>query len=104
LLLNAVSAMAVMKHNGTNAATDFLMHANFTGIQAGLALVSDDPGGLFSQCEEGARGLIHTYAHLPVFDPSIVQKAYEMTEAVFELAETTQLVFAHTQHGRYETP
>ncbi|MDR3561020.1 MAG: thiamine pyrophosphate-dependent enzyme [Negativicutes bacterium] len=88
-------AMAVMKHNGTNAATDFLMHVNFTGIQAGLVLISaDDPGGLSSQCEEDTRVLIHTYAHLPVFDPSSVQEAYAMTKAAFELSEKTQLVFA----------
>lgn len=88
-------AMAVMKHNGTNAAADFLMHVNFTGIRAGLVLVSaDDPGGLSSQCEEDTRILIHHYAHLPVFDPSSVQEAYDMTKAAFELSEKTELVFA----------
>lgn len=88
-------AMAVMKHNGTNAAADYLMHINFTGVKAGLVLISaDDPGGLSSQCEEDTRILIHNYAHLPVFDPSSVQEAYEMTKAAFELSEKTELVFA----------
>ena len=88
-------AMAVMKHNGTNAAADFLMHVNFTGIRAGLVLISaDDPGALSSQCEEDTRILIHNYAHLPVFDPSSVQEAYAMTKLAFELSEKTELVFA----------
>ena len=88
-------AMAVMKHNGTNAAADFLMHVNFTGIRAGMVLISaDDPGGLSSQCEEDTRILIHNYAHLPVFDPASVQEAYAMTKAAFELSEKTELVFA----------
>ena len=88
-------SMAVMKHNGTNAAADFLMHVNFTGIRAGMVLVSaDDPGGLSSQCEEDTRILIHNYAHLPVFDPSSVQEAYAMTKAAFELSEKTELLFA----------
>lgn len=88
-------AMAVMKHNGTNAAADFLMHVNFTGVRAGLVLISaDDPGGLSSQCEEDTRILIHNYAHLPLFDPSSVQEAYEMTKAAYELSEQTELVFA----------
>ena len=88
-------AMAVMKHNGTNAAADYLMHINFTGVRAGLVLISsDDPGGLSSQCEEDTRILIHNYAHLPVFDPSSVQEAYDMTKAAFELSEKTELVFA----------
>ena len=88
-------ALAVMKHNGTNAAADFLMHVNFTGIRAGLVLISaDDPGGLSSQCEEDTRILIHTYAHLPIFDPSSVQEAYDMTKTAFALSEKTELVFA----------
>lgn len=88
-------AMAVMKHNGTNAAADYLMHINFTGVKAGLVLISaDDPGALSSQCEEDTRILIHNYAHLPVFDPSNVQEAYEMTKLAFELSEQTELVFA----------
>lgn len=88
-------SMAVMKHNGTNAATDFLMHVNFTGIRAGMVLITaDDPGGLSSQCEEDTRILVHNYAHLPMFDPSSVQEAYAMTKAAFELSEKTELVFA----------
>ena len=40
-----VRAMPVMKHNGTNVVTDFLMHVNFTGIRGGMVLISaDDPG------------------------------------------------------------
>ncbi|MCX7779525.1 MAG: thiamine pyrophosphate-dependent enzyme [Negativicutes bacterium] len=88
-------SMAVMKHNGTNAAADFLMHINFTGVRAGMVLISaDDPGGLSSQCEEDTRILINSYAHLPVFDPSSVQEAYAMTKAAFALSEQTELVFA----------
>lgn len=88
-------ALAVMKHNGTNAAADFLMHVNFTGVRAGLVLISaDDPGALSSQCEEDTRILIHNYAHLPVFDPSSVQEAYAMVKAAYELSEKTELVFA----------
>lgn len=88
-------ALAVMKHNGTNAATDFLMHVNFTGVNAGLVLISsDDPGALSSQCEEDTRILIHNYAHVPVFDPSSVQEAYAMTKAAFDLSEKTEMLFA----------
>lgn len=93
--LTSQRSMAVMKHNGTNAAADFLMHINFTGVKTGMALISaDDPGGLSSQCEEDTRVLIHNYAHLPLFDPSSVQEAYAMTKAAFELSEQTELVFA----------
>jgi indolepyruvate ferredoxin oxidoreductase, alpha subunit len=87
-------AMAVMKHNGTNTVTDFLMHLNFTGVRGGLVLISaDDPGGNSSQNEEDTRILTHTYAHLPVFDPSSPSEAKEMVRNAFELSEKTELCF-----------
>ena len=87
-------AMAVMKHNGTNTVTDFLMHLNFTGVRGGLVLISaDDPGGNSSQNEEDTRILTHTYAHLPVFDPSSPAEAKAMVKAAFELSEQTELCF-----------
>jgi len=89
-----VRAMPVMKHNGTNYVTDFLMHVNFTGIRAGLVLISaDDPGGLSSQNEEDTRILVHQYAHLPIFDPSSPTEAKAMIKEAFDLSEKTELVF-----------
>lgn len=87
-------SMAVMKHNGTNIVTDFLMHLNFTGVRGGLVLISaDDPGGNSSQNEEDTRILTHTYAHLPVFDPSSPSEAKAMVRTAFELSEKTELCF-----------
>ena len=89
-----VRAMPVMKHNGTNFVTDFLMHVNFTGIRGGLVLISaDDPGGLSSQNEEDTRILVHQYAHLPLFDPSSPREAKAMVKEAFALSEKTELVF-----------
>jgi indolepyruvate ferredoxin oxidoreductase alpha subunit len=92
--LDNVRAMAVMKHNGTNVSTDILMHLNFTGVAGGLVLISaDDPGGLSSQNEEDSRILVHTYANLPVFDPSSAVEAKAMVKEAFELSEQTQMCF-----------
>ncbi|HSR10288.1 MAG TPA: thiamine pyrophosphate-dependent enzyme, partial [Thermodesulfobacteriota bacterium] len=89
-----VRAMPVMKHNGTNFVTDFLMHVNFTGVRAGMVLISaDDPGALSSQNEEDTRILVHQYAHLPMFDPSSPSEAKAMIKEAFELSEKTELVF-----------
>ncbi|PKN26683.1 MAG: indolepyruvate ferredoxin oxidoreductase subunit alpha [Deltaproteobacteria bacterium HGW-Deltaproteobacteria-21] len=89
-----VRAMAVMKHNGTNVCTDILMHLNFTGVKAGLLLVSaDDPGGLSSQNEEDSRILVHSYANLPVFDPSNAAEAKTMVKDAFDLSEKTRMCF-----------
>jgi len=90
--LAGVRAMAVMKHNGTNVATDFLMHLNYTGVRGGLVLVSaDDPGGNSSQNEEDTRIPTHLYAHLPLFDPSSPAEAGAMARAGLELSERTSL-------------
>ncbi len=87
-------SMAVMKHNGTNVALDFLMHLNFTGVRGGLVLISaDDPGGNSSQNEEDSRIVTHIHAHLPVFDPWCPQEAKDMVKAAFELSEQTELCF-----------
>jgi indolepyruvate ferredoxin oxidoreductase, alpha subunit len=87
-------SMAVMKHNGTNTVTDFLMHMNFTGVRGGVVLISaDDPGGNSSQNEEDTRVLVHNYAHLPVFDPSSPLEAKAMVRTAFEFSESTELCF-----------
>jgi len=87
-------AMAVMKHNGTNVALDFLMHLNYTGIRGGLVLISgDDPGGNSSQNEEDSRIVTHLDARLPLYDPWCPQEAKDMVKAAFELSEKTELCF-----------
>ena len=87
-------AMAVMKHNGTNVALDFLMHLNYTGVRGGLVLISgDDPGGISSQNEEDSRIITHLDAHLPVFDPWCPQEAKDMVKTAFDLSEKTELCF-----------
>jgi indolepyruvate ferredoxin oxidoreductase alpha subunit len=89
-----VRTLPVMKHNGTNFVTDFLMHVNFTGVRGGMVLISaDDPGALSSQNEEDTRILVHQYAHLPMFDPSNPAEAKAMIKEAFELSEKTELVF-----------
>jgi indolepyruvate ferredoxin oxidoreductase alpha subunit len=89
-----IRSMAVMKHNGTNVVTDFMMHLNFTGVVGGMVLMSgDDPGGLSSQNEEDTRIILRQYAHLPVFDPSSVSEARRMVKDAYDLSEQTQLCF-----------
>ncbi|MGB5932377.1 MAG: indolepyruvate ferredoxin oxidoreductase subunit alpha, partial [Anaerolineae bacterium] len=92
--LAGVRSLVAMKHNGTNVATDFLMHLNFTGVRGGLVLVSaDDPGGNSSQNEEDTRILTHLYAHLPLFDPSSPAEAKRMIKTAYELSEQTELCY-----------
>ncbi|HEY50804.1 MAG TPA: 4Fe-4S binding protein [Dehalococcoidia bacterium] len=101
-----VRSMAVMKHNGTNVALDFMMHLNYTGVRGGLVLISgDDPAGISSQNEEDSRIITRLDAHLPVFDPWCPQEAKDMVKAAFDLSEEMELCFvvrpvARVCHGR----
>ncbi len=103
-------SLAVMKHNGTNVATDFIMHLNYTGVRGGLVLISgDDPGGISSQNEEDSRIITRLHAHLPVFDPWCPQEAKDMVKSAFELSEETELCFVvrpvtRVCHGRTVVP
>ncbi|MFZ7101049.1 MAG: thiamine pyrophosphate-dependent enzyme [Peptococcaceae bacterium] len=82
--------LAVMKHNGTNVATDMIMHFAFTGVKGAYVLVSaDDPGANSSQNEEDTRILLHTYGHLPILDPASPEEAKEMMKMAFDLSEET---------------
>lgn len=85
-----IRSLAVMKHNGTNFAADFIMHMNFTGVRGGMVLISaDDPGANSSQNEEDTRILLYTYGHLPLFDPSSPTEAKAMIKEAFGLSEKT---------------
>lgn len=89
-----VRTLAVMKHNGTNVATDMIMHFAFTGVKGGYVLVStDDPGSNSSQNEEDTRILLHIYGHLPILDPSSPEEAKEMMRVAFDLSEKTGSAF-----------
>jgi indolepyruvate ferredoxin oxidoreductase alpha subunit len=81
-------ALAVMKHVGVNVAADTLMTLSYTGVGAGLVLVSaDDPGAFSSQNEQDNRHYAR-FAKIPCLEPSDSQEARDFMGAAFELSET----------------
>ncbi|HET91323.1 MAG TPA: indolepyruvate ferredoxin oxidoreductase subunit alpha [Chloroflexi bacterium] len=80
-------ALAVMKHVGVNVAADSLMTLSYTGVGAGLVLVSaDDPGAFSSQNEQDNRHYAR-FGKFPCLEPSDSQEAKEFTRLAFELSE-----------------
>jgi indolepyruvate ferredoxin oxidoreductase alpha subunit len=80
-------ALAVMKHVGVNVAADTLMTLSYTGVGAGLVLVSaDDPGAFSSQNEQDNRHYAR-FAKIPCLEPSDSQEAKDFTCLAFELSE-----------------
>lgn len=80
-------ALAAMKHVGVNVAMDSLMYASYTGLEAGLVLVSaDDPAMHSSQNEQDNRRLA-AFARIPCLEPASSQECKEFMRLAFELSE-----------------
>lgn len=84
-------ALVTMKHVGVNVAADPLFTVAYTGVPAGLVVVTaDDPGMASSQNEQDNRHYAKA-AGLPMLEPADSQEAYDLTLAAFELSERWQL-------------
>jgi len=80
-------ALAAMKHVGVNVAADPLITASYTGVNAGLVLVSaDDPGMHSSQNEQDNRRYARI-AKIPMLEPSDSREAKDFTIRAFEISE-----------------
>lgn len=85
--LGGARALATMKHVGLNVAADTFMTAAYTGVGAGLVIVSaDDPGMHSSQNEQDNRAYARM-AGVPMLEPSNSAEAKECTLLAFEMSE-----------------
>ena len=80
-------AMATMKHVGLNVASESLFYSSYTGVNAGLVIISaDDPGMHSSQNEQDNRHYAR-FAKVPMLEPSDSQEAKEMVSIALGLSE-----------------
>lgn len=85
--LAGTRSLVTMKHVGLNVAADPLFTIAYTGVDAGLVVVTaDDPGMYSSQNEQDNRWYARA-AHVPMLEPSTPQEAYDMALRAFELSE-----------------
>jgi len=100
-------ALAAMKHVGVNVASDSLMSLSYTGVGAGLVLVSaDDPGAFSSQNEQDNRHYAR-FGKFPCLEPSDSQEAKDFTAFAFELSErfdTPVMVRSTTRVSHSKSP
>ncbi len=79
--------LVAMKHVGLNVAADPFFYGAYTGIEAGLVIVSaDDPGMHSSQNEQDNRHYAK-FAKVPMLEPSDSEEARDLTRLAFELSE-----------------
>ena len=80
-------SLCVMKQNGVNVASDFLLHLAGSGTRGGMVLVTcDDPGAL-SSVNEGESRHFSRMVEIPLLEPGDFQEAKDMTKWAFELSE-----------------
>jgi len=85
-------ALCVMKQNGVNVASDFLLHLVGSGTRGGFVLVTcDDPGAL-SSVNEGESRYFSRLMEIPLLEPGNFQEAKDMTKWAFELSETLKQI------------
>jgi len=79
--------IVAMKHVGLNVAADPFFYGAYTGIEAGMVIVSaDDPGMHSSQNEQDNRRYAK-FARVPFLEPSDSAEARDFTRLGFEISE-----------------
>ena len=80
-------ALACMKHVGVNVAADPLFTSSYTGVRAGLVIITaDDPEMHSSQNEQDNRNYAK-FAKVPMLEPADSQEAKDFIKLAFELSE-----------------
>jgi indolepyruvate ferredoxin oxidoreductase alpha subunit len=86
--LGGARTLVAMKHVGVNVAADPLVTLAYTGVKAGLVLLSaDDPGMHSSQNEQDNR-LYARLARIPLLEPADSQEAKDFVRTALEISET----------------
>ncbi|HEM46389.1 MAG TPA: indolepyruvate ferredoxin oxidoreductase subunit alpha, partial [Alphaproteobacteria bacterium] len=80
-------SLAAMKHVGVNVAADPLMTLSYTGVGAGLVIVSADDPSLHSSQNEQDNRCYGKFASIPVLEPSDSQEAKDFVKHAFEISE-----------------
>jgi indolepyruvate ferredoxin oxidoreductase alpha subunit len=80
-------SVAAMKHVGVNVAADPLMTLSYTGVGAGMILISADDPSLHSSQNEQDNRCYGKFASIPVLEPSDSQEAKDFIKDGFEISE-----------------
>ncbi len=80
-------SLCVMKQNGVNVASDYLLHLALSGTRAGMVLVPCDDPGAISSVNEGESRHFAKLVEIPLLEPGNFEEAREMTKWAFDLSE-----------------
>ena len=80
-------ALAAMKHVGLNVASEALFYSSYTGVNAGLLVVTADDPGLHSSQNEQDNRQYARFAKVPMLEPADSQEAKDFVRLGLELSE-----------------
>jgi indolepyruvate ferredoxin oxidoreductase alpha subunit len=80
-------ALTAMKHVGLNVAADPLLSLSYSGVGAGLVIVSADDPGMYSSQNEQDNRWYAKFAKVPLLEPADSQEAFDFTILAFEISE-----------------
>ena len=83
-----VRSISSMKHVGLNVAADPLFTLSYTGVNAGMIIVSADEPGQFSSQNEQDNRYYALAAKIPMLEPSDSQEAIDMVKIGYEISES----------------
>ncbi len=84
-------SIVTMKHVGLNVASDPFMTLAYTGVGAGLVIVSADDPGIFSSQNEQDNRWYALFAKVPMLEPSDSDEARVFTKKAFQISEMFDL-------------
>ena len=76
-----------MKQVGVNVAADPLFSLVYTGVSAGLVIITADEPGLHSSQNEQDNRFYAKFAQVPMLEPSDAQEAKDMVALAFDISE-----------------
>lgn len=88
---SGVRSFTFMKHVGVNVASDSLVSIGYTGVEAGMVILSADDPSMFSSQNEQDNRHYARFANIPLLEPSNPQEILDFTKYAFDLSEKFKL-------------
>jgi indolepyruvate ferredoxin oxidoreductase alpha subunit len=85
--ISGIRSFAFMKHVGLNVAADALMSTAYSGVRAGMVVMTADDPSMFSSQNEQDNRHYAELSHLPMIEPSTPQEAKDYLIRAFEISE-----------------
>lgn len=86
-----LKSMVSMKHVGLNVAADPFMSLAYTGVRAGMVIVTADDPECFSSQNEQDNRIYSILSGMPMIEPSNPQEAKDYTVLAFKISEKLKL-------------